>query len=623
MEDQKRQEEERERAASLRVEAEKRLARASGAMPQKGGKTHEDIVQELNVHQIELEMQNEALRKSQLELEESRDRYADLYDFAPVGYFTFRQRGIIAEVNLTGASLLGVERKKLLDRGFGRFVAEEDLARWDRYLFEVNQSMEKKTCELLLKRGNGINFYAGLESVRVDSGSGTSIVRSVVSDISERKQTERLQALSAEILAILNDQPVVDDAIKPIVTTIKRSLGFDAVGVRVPRGDDFPYAAQEGFSEEFLLTENTLAVRDRFGEVCVDKDGNISLECVCGIVISGRTDPVNAIFTSRGSFWTNESSALLEIPIAQDPRLHPRNRCIHGGFHSMALIPLRDDKKIMGILQLNDRRPNRFTPGLISFFEDLSAIIGTALARKQAERIRALNEQLKLQVAELNAFAYSIAHDLHAPLRHITGFVGLLQQRLMGYSDVQIRDYMDTISEAAIKMGMLIDNILNFSRLGRSEMHKRKVNLNTMLSEVIRGIQEELKERDIIWSIAELPTVMGDQSLLRIVLVNLVYNAIKFTRTRTQSEIRIGCQDDGDKFICSVADNGVGFDMKYVNKLFGVFQRLHSHNEFEGTGIGLANVQRIIARHGGKVWAEGAVGQGATFYFTLPKIKEE
>ena len=163
---------------SLRVEAEKRLARASGAKPQKAGKIHEDIVHELNVHQIELEMQNEALRKSQLDLEESRDRYADLYDFAPVGYFTFKQRGIIAEANLTGASLLGVERKKLLDRGFGRFVAEEDLARWDRYLLEVNQSMEKKTCELLLKRGNGVTFYASLESVRVDSGSGTSIVRS-------------------------------------------------------------------------------------------------------------------------------------------------------------------------------------------------------------------------------------------------------------------------------------------------------------------------------------------------------------------------------------------------------------------------------------------------------------
>jgi len=190
MEDQKRQEEEKKLAAFLRAEAEKRLAGPSGAKPEREGKTHEEIVYELDVHQIELEMQNEALRKTQLDLEESRDRYADLYDFAPVGYFTFKHRGVIDEVNLTGASLLGVERKKLLNRGFGRFVAEEDLARWDRYLSDVYQNMEKQICELLLRRNDGSSFYAHLESVRVDLGNGTSVVRSIVSDITGRKQAE-------------------------------------------------------------------------------------------------------------------------------------------------------------------------------------------------------------------------------------------------------------------------------------------------------------------------------------------------------------------------------------------------------------------------------------------------
>ncbi len=248
---------------------------------------------------------------------------------------------------------------------------------------------------------------------------------------------------------------------------------------------------------------------------------------------------------------------------------------------------------------------------------------------KAEEDIRALNEQLKRQVAELDAaikemdsFAYSVSHDLRAPLRHMSGFVNLLQQRLRDSPDVNTRHYMDAISEASNKMGTLIDDLLNFSRLGRAQMQKRKINLNALVSEVISEIQEELKERKIRWEIDELPDVLGDRSLLRLAIVHLVSNAVKFTSTRPQAEIKIGCIDDGDKFTCSVTDNGVGFDMKYVDKIFGVFQRLHTANEFEGTGIGLAIVQRIIARHDGTVWAEGAVGQGATFYFTLPKIKE-
>jgi light-regulated signal transduction histidine kinase (bacteriophytochrome) len=138
----------------------------------------------------------------------------------------------------------------------------------------------------------------------------------------------------------------------------------------------------------------------------------------------------------------------------------------------------------------------------------------------------------------------------------------------------------------------------------------------------VKEIQEELKERNVTWKIDDLPEVLGDESLLRLVIINLVSNAVKFTSTRSQAEIEIGCKNEGDQVICSVKDNGVGFDMKYVHRLFGVFQRLHAHKEFEGTGIGLANVQRIISRHGGRVWAEGAVGQGATFYFSLPKHKE-
>jgi light-regulated signal transduction histidine kinase (bacteriophytochrome) len=171
-------------------------------------------------------------------------------------------------------------------------------------------------------------------------------------------------------------------------------------------------------------------------------------------------------------------------------------------------------------------------------------------------------------------------------------------------------------------MGMLIDDLLAFSKIGRTEMKRRKVGLNTLVRGVVREIKAEAKGRDIVWEIDELPDVYGDQSLLKLVFDNLISNAVKYTRTRPQAEIRIGCKDEGSEIICSVKDNGVGFDMKYADRLFEVFQRLHAEEEFEGTGIGLANVQRIISRHGGRTWADGAVGQGAIFYFTLPKTKE-
>ena len=456
------------------------------------------------------------------------------------------------------------------------------------------------------------------------------IILLAIEDITERKRMEHLQALWAEILGILNDPPDLDYAINRILTAIKLEMGFNAVGIRLQRGDDFPYIARDGFPNDFLLTENTLDVRNQAGGVCTDIDGNISLECTCNLVISGQTDPTNPLFTPKGSFWTNESFKLVDLPAARDAGLHPRNHYTHVGFHSVALIPLRAGKQIIGLLQLNDRRPNRFTLELISFFEDLGAIIGIAFSRKQAEdgmkKARELSDALNLELAvvnkELEAFSYSASHDLRAPLRQISGFMDLLQKRLEGQTDEKTRKYMEAISGASKQMDMLITDLLALSQIGRAEMQKRKINFFALVKGVVREIQDEVPERDIRWEIDELPDVFGDKSLLRLVIMNLLSNAVKFTSTRQQAKIKIGCKDEEDNITCSVRDNGVGFDMKHVDRLFGAFQRLHSRAEFEGTGIGLANVQRIISRHGGRVWAEGVVEQGATFYFTLPMTIE-
>lgn len=263
-------------------------------------------------------------------------------------------------------------------------------------------------------------------------------------------------------------------------------------------------------------------------------------------------------------------------------------------------------------------------------------VIGVAVlsqdmtARKQAElEIRQLNQELEQRVLErtsqlesanreLESFAYSVSHDLRAPLRHIDGFLALLQNEIGEMLDEKSLDYMATISDSATRMAKLIDDLLAFSRLGRNELSRTSIVPGVLLEEVIREFEPETKHRTIRWNIAHLPAIEGDRNLLRQVFFNLVSNAVKYSRTRPQAEITIGSIPGGKMVTFFIRDNGVGFDMKYARKLFGVFQRLHRAEEFEGNGIGLANVRRIINRHGGEIWAEGKIDEGATFFFSLP-----
>lgn len=281
-------------------------------------------------------------------------------------------------------------------------------------------------------------------------------------------------------------------------------------------------------------------------------------------------------------------------------------------------------------------------PRFVVFVAFLSLITWFGAVRRRVERElrqsrddletevtqrRALNEELAKRSAELQAinkeleaFAYSVSHDLRAPIRHIAGFTELLQKNAGPVLNERSQRHATMILESAKRMGNLIDDLLAFSRIGRAEAHKTMVSLQQLVQEAQSEVAQETDGRNINWKISRLPACYGDRSMLRLVLINLIANAVKFTRTRPQAEIEIASTNHNpDQIVVSIKDNGVGFDMKYVNKLFGVFQRLHAPEEFEGTGIGLATVQRIIHRHGGRVWAEGLVDGGATFYFSLSK----
>lgn len=260
---------------------------------------------------------------------------------------------------------------------------------------------------------------------------------------------------------------------------------------------------------------------------------------------------------------------------------------------------------------MNDERNKLDTArsALINILEDVEAERAkTAMAKASLEAVN----------KELEAFSYSVSHDLRAPLRAISGFSEAIQEDYASVLDSEGKRYFGLIQDNAHKMGRLVDDLLTFSRLGRQEIIRTEVDINTL----VKGICDELiassQDRDIKFDIQKVPAVHGDKAMIRQALVNLFSNAAKFTKNKVSALVEFGSTSNEGEIIFYVKDNGAGFDMRYKDKLFGVFQRLHSTVEFEGTGVGLALVNRIITRHGGRVWAEGEVNKGAVFYFTLP-----
>ncbi len=291
-----------------------------------------------------------------------------------------------------------------------------------------------------------------------------------------------------------------------------------------------------------------------------------------------------------------------------------------------AAFPVRITGEVVGVIECSIPGMSNRDGEVVKVMETIANQIGQFVERRRADReIHRLNRdmqehagQLEAANKELEAFSYSVSHDLRAPLRHISGFVQLLSKRSKAKLDEQDNRYLSIIADACVKMGTLVDDLLAFSRMGRTEMMKARVDLNGLVQQIVQELNAAAPDRSIDWAVQLLPEVEGDPSMIRIVLMNYISNAVKYTKQREASHIEIGAGSGEAETTVYVRDNGAGFDMKYADKLFGVFQRLHRQDEFEGSGIGLATARRIISRHGGRTWAEAATDRGATFYFSLP-----
>lgn len=247
-----------------------------------------------------------------------------------------------------------------------------------------------------------------------------------------------------------------------------------------------------------------------------------------------------------------------------------------------------------------------------------NAIVGIVL--RNAEELAELNAELNRSNQELEAFSYSVSHDLRAPLRHVVGYAEMLRESGAGRLTPNEERCLNTIIESSEYAGKLVEKLLGYSRLGRADLQFGRIDMNRLIQEIQADVMRDAGTRRIVWRIANLPEVTADLMMLRMAIRDLLANAVKYTRHRDEAVIEVDCRDEDRQFVFSFKDNGVGFDMQYADKLFGVFQRLHRWEDYEGTGIGLANVRRVIERHGGHTWAEAEEGRGATFFISLPKV---
>jgi PAS domain S-box-containing protein len=506
-------------------------------------------------------------RQAEEALRASEAKYMDLYENAPDMYASVNAKtALIEECNQTLANSLGYTKAEIIRQPVFDLYHPDCLEGKKNALKLFTETGEIHEAELQLRKKDGskLNVSLNASAVRGDDGQ-ILFSRSTLRDITERKQAEEKMLRSDQRLRLHSEQS---------------PLGFLE------------------WDDNFHAVEWNAACERIFGYTKEEAIGRHAKDLILPVEVHKLVDDIYQSLMNQtgGQHSINEN-------ITKDGRI------IICEWFNTTLI---------------DRQGSAI--GVASVCRDI-----TQQKQMEAELSRHreyLEKEVKKRTAaleaankELEAFAYSVSHDLRTPLRHIAGFVDLLKKRTGTTLDQQSRHYMQTISDATHKMGLLIDDMLSFSRMGRQAISLQQVALGPMVREVIDALTPDTNDRDIDWCIGDpLPAVDGDASMLRIVLVNLISNSLKFTRHRKRAQIEIGSLPGKvDEVEIYVRDDGVGFDMTYADNLFGVFQRLHRAEEFEGTGIGLATVRRIIARHGGRTWAEGRPDQGASFYFALPR----
>jgi PAS domain S-box-containing protein len=522
------------------------------------------LLHNMRVHQIELQLQNEELHAIQNELELSQTKYFELYDMAPVGYITLNDKSIIIEANLTFCELLGCLRQDILNTLFTDLINAEDQEIYNRFNKQVHSSSTIETCELRMLSKGEIQFYANLQTTRFyDKIRKEFLHHVIISDISKIKSQEQLLNKQVHLMQSLINNP------KEMIFSLDRDAKYTAFN--------------KNYEEEVKrIGKQQLALGDSIYDHIYTPDMISRLQKTINRVLAGER--------------------VIEV-------VHHKQLQI---YYEMDWKPVIDGTlNVVGVTTLvRDITSAKIAEGMIS---DNSKRV---LEQKVMESKLALERSKN----ELENLSTSVSRNLTDPLHIIDGLAHILIEDYDDVLDSEGKRLLMEIKTNAGKMDEIITSLIHAVRISQSELKAQSLEMNKIISQVWTEVQAETKDTAIL-NMHDLPNAMADKRLLQLVITNLLSNALKFTKDQPKREIDISGVVQGKFVEYSISDTGIGFNMKFYDQLFKMFQRIHNNKEYEGFGIGLYITQRIIEKHGGKIWATSELGKGATFYFTLPAVK--
>ena len=664
----------------LREHAEEIVREKAILFPENTGdhspQENRQTLHELRVHQIELEMQNEELRRAQVELDNARERYFDLYDLAPVGYCTISEKGRIKEANLTAANLLGVTRSELVRQPVTTFILKEDRDIYYMHSKPLFETGAPQVYELRMVKKDAAPFWARLEATREQDAEGTTLCRVTVSDINERKRAEEKIAFSEALLnATLDSIPDIIGIQNPDHTIVRYNHAgykflnldqekvngrkcYELIGRNIPCDEcatekalntkkleqiekhlpeygvyldcrsnpvlndkgvvKFIVEQLQDITERKRVEEALRENEQRFRHVselitdiaysCIkSQDGPFKIDWLTGAVekITGYTAKEISNLTCWRPLVVEDDLPLFDHDVAG---LSP------GEWARSEIRIRKKDGEIVWLASF----AQCFTDQHLPAYHRIYGACRDITERKHAEQaLVKKSEDLARSNADLAQFAYVASHDLQEPLRTITRFVQLLEKRYQGKLDQDADEFIGFIVGGTKRMQQIINDLLAYSRVNTRREPPNIVKIDDEIQRAMQNINYVLEESGGTIIYGEMPSIIADESQMTQLFQNMIGNALKF-RGEEAPRVEISAVRKGDDWIFSVRDNGIGIDPQYKDRIFEIFQRLHTCEEYPGTGIGLAIAKKIVERHQGHIWVESLPGKGSTFNFTLP-----
>lgn len=572
---------------------------------------------------------------------------------------TISPEGKITDVNEATVHITGALREKLIGSDFASYFDDPEEAR--RGYEQVFKEGFVREYPLMVRHASGTLtdvLYNG-SVYKDDKGNVFGAIAAVRDIATQKKVEEKLHETSAYARSLIEASldPLFIISPEGKITGVNRATeGVTGVTREWLIDTDFyayftePHKAQAGYRQvlkDGLVRDYPLSLHDASGKI-TDVSFNASVyKDATGVVrgifavardvtetkkisqyarslIEASQDPLVTISTDGKITDANEAAlkvtgATRESLVGTDfSNYFTEPQKAHDGYEQAFKLGFVTDYPLT--IKSKDGKLTDVLYNASVYKDDKGNVLGVTAVARDVTAAKETSDQAALANKELEAFSYSVSHDLRAPLRAIDGFVKVLVKEYAGKLDEEGQRIVGIIDKNTLQMGKLIDDLLSFSRLGRKEIKKEYVNMKVMVNQLCDEQKAQAPERNVVCTVGDMSEARADEDMIRVVWTNLVSNAFKYTSKNEKTIIEVGSNEDDKNITYFIKDNGVGFDMKYMEKLFGVFQRLHSEEEFPGTGIGLANIKRVVERHGGKVWAEGEVGKGATFYFSLPKI---